>query len=94
MDPEVLANIPLINNKINTTVKKPLEQIDNICRHLVDSQGVYKWMETDLKAEFERHSQDTQHILRDIQESRLIQESFQCAIEVRSSRFLPNTTCC
>jgi len=90
----VLVNILHINNKINRTVKNPLEQINNICRYLVDNQGIYAWLETDLKAEFERHSQDTQHILRDIQESRSIQESYQCPLEVRSSRVLLDATCC
>ena len=94
MAPEILPGIPQLNNKIDRYIQRPLEQIDNVCRHFLDNEGIYAWLETDLKAEFERRPQDTQHILRGIQECRSTQDSFRASIEVRDLRVPVDTIRC
>lgn len=82
------------NAEINGRVKQPLEQINDVYRHLVDSQSINIWLETDLKAEFERRFQDTQHILRGIQQFQSDWDALEHHFEVRSLRVLVDLVCC
>jgi hypothetical protein len=53
-------------------IERPLQQFDEICRHLLDSRGglgkqVYGWMEADLRADLERLSHDCKQIVSAVQ---------------------------
>jgi len=88
------SNIPLRIDYLNKYIQQPLEQIDNVCRQFLDHQSKYTWLETDLKAEFERQTQNTQHILRGIQLSQSTYDSLRCSREVSSTWGLIGTICC
>jgi hypothetical protein len=87
-----------VKSDINMKIQQPLEQLDKICRYLVDSQDPigsvpYAWMETDLKAEFERLSQDTTRLLHGVQIYLSNHDLSRCAREVRSLWVLVHATC-
>ena len=90
-----MAGFQLEKIDITRFVLQPLEQVDNVCRYLVDSpQGIFAWLETYMKAEFERQSQDFRHLLRQIQVSLSIYDSLRCSREVRTARVPVDTICC
>jgi hypothetical protein len=75
-------------------VEQLLRRLDEICRHLLDSQevlrkGVYRLLEPDVRAEIERLSQSCKQILRWTQADFDIYARRRVVREVELSSYFP-----